>query len=71
MTQQIHTGILLSGSVYSTSYRYKTVVRLKKEHDWWLKSIVQEAKDIHLAMELITLGARLRCLAKRNLAEGV
>lgn len=26
------------------------------------KSIVQEAKDIHLAMELITLGARLQML---------
>lgn len=36
------------------------------------KSIVQEARDIQLAMELITLGARLQMLkAKRSLAVAV
>ena len=58
--QQIHTGILLSSRLLRSASKDDASAKRGRYND--RKSIVQEARDIQLAMELITLGARLQML---------
>ncbi|XPE53385.1 hypothetical protein ACNKHX_11755 [Shigella flexneri] len=58
--QRIGTGIMLSTRLPNDVNQPEEALR-KKRPDHGEKSIVQEARDIQLAMELITLALVCRC----------
>ena len=60
--QQVHTGILLSTRLLQTHGAAGTDSHARKDKYHGRKSIIKEAQDIRLAMELISLGARLQML---------